>query len=185
MIGFICAVLDDPSDQEFMISLVQEHERLIQGVAKKYTSNSADCEDLVQDSLVKMIEKIELLRQVECCVLPAYIVSIIRNTAINQLKRKEVLRKCMDELALQQAVEQFDSTDLVQLLHNGARVSMIWSDLTTEERTLLEGKYMIGYSDEELAVMLRCKTGSIRMKLTRARRRAFQCLIEREGDQID
>ena len=42
----------------------------------------------------------------------------------------------------------------------------------------------MGYKDTELADMLGCKKDSIRMKLTRARRRAFQLMTEEEGDKI-
>ena len=60
----------------------------------------------------------------------------------------------------------------------------IWSSLHEEEQLLLEGKYILGYKDTELADMLGCKKDSIRMKLTRARRRAFQLMTEEEGDKV-
>ena len=44
--------------------------------------------------------------------------------------------------------------------------------------------YMEDYKDAELADMLGCKKNSIRMKLTRARRRAFQLMTEEEGDRV-
>ena len=53
-----------------------------------------------------------------------------------------------------------------------------------EDRLLLEGKYILGYTDAELADMLGCKKSSVRMKLTRARRRAFQLMTEEEGDKV-
>lgn len=58
----------------------------------------------------------------------------------------------------------------------------VWAHLTEEEQTLLEGKYIIGYTDAELAGQLQCKVSSIRMKLTRARRRAISLLNEQERD---
>ena len=60
----------------------------------------------------------------------------------------------------------------------------IWSNLSEEDQLLLEGKYILGYKDAELADMLGCKKNSIRMKLTRARRRAFQLMTEEEGDKV-
>mgnify|MGYP000376296232 CR=1 FL=1 len=46
------------------------------------------------------------------------------------------------------------------------------------------GKVHLGLQGYELADMLGCKKDSIRMKLTRARRRAFQLMTEEEGDKI-
>ena len=64
------------------------------------------------------------------------------------------------------------------------RLMQIWGSLPEEDQLLLEGKYILGYKDAELADMLGCKKNSIRMKLTRARRRAFQLMTEEEGDRV-
>ena len=44
----------------------------------------------------------------------------------------------------------------------------------------MKRKKLKDYTDEELAEQLGCKASSIRMKLTRARRKAFQILKEKE-----
>ena len=59
----------------------------------------------------------------------------------------------------------------------------MWVRLTEEEQLLLEGKYILGYEDGELAGMLGCKKDSVRMKLTRARRRALRLMLEEGGGQ--
>ena len=41
--------------------------------------------------------------------------------------------------------------------------------LPEEDRFLLQGKYVLGFTDEELSSSLGCKASGIRMKLTRAR----------------
>ena len=64
------------------------------------------------------------------------------------------------------------------------RLMQIWGSLPEEDQLLLEGKYILGYKDTELADMLGCTKDSIRMKLTRARRRAFQLMTEEEGDKL-
>lgn len=55
----------------------------------------------------------------------------------------------------------------------------IWPVLPKETQILLKGKYILGYTDQELACQLKCKPSSIRMKLTRARRAALLLLSER------
>ena len=61
-----------------------------------------------------------------------------------------------------------------------AGLQAIWSQLSKEDQLLLEGKYLLEYSDPELAQLLGCQSASVRMKLTRARRRA-QKLLKKEG----
>ena len=48
---------------------------------------------------------------------------------------------------------------------------------------ILFGKYIMGYSDKELAVQRGCSQDSIRMALTRARRNARKLLDEKGGDE--
>lgn len=64
-------------------------------------------------------------------------------------------------------------------LNSADQLWSIWSQLPPEDRILLEGKHILGYTNEEIAMVLDCKASSVRMKLTRARRRAAKLLSER------
>lgn len=44
---------------------------------------------------------------------------------------------------------------------------------------VLEGRYFLGLTDEELAQLFGCKPGSVRVKLTRARRNALKIMLEK------
>lgn len=63
------------------------------------------------------------------------------------------------------------------------QLAAVLEEISNDDRVLLEGKYILQYSDETLAMVLNCKVSSIRMKLTRARRRALK-LIKTEGDGV-
>lgn len=185
MIAFISATLEDPNDQEYIIHIYQKYFRLMYSTAGKYMSSQADRDDLVQECILKMIEKIDYIRELNSCTLPSYIVSITRNTAINHLKRQSLMQKHQNKMASQQTAEQLGFDDLAQLLFCKDRVAGVLRKLSSDERFLLEGKYVLGYSDKDLAKHLKCRPDSIRMKLTRARRHAFQLLSKQEGDNDD
>ena len=57
-----------------------------------------------------------------------------------------------------------------------------WSRLDDGSRDLLAGKYILEKSDDEIAEELGCASGSVRMKLTRARRRLLETMKEEEAD---
>ena len=57
----------------------------------------------------------------------------------------------------------------------------IWDLLPEEDLFLLEGRYILQYSDNELAEMIGCKASNLRMKLSRVRRKALMLMIERDG----
>lgn len=55
-----------------------------------------------------------------------------------------------------------------------------WPQLDDRSKLLLEGKYILGKSDEELAEELSIKPASVRMALTRARQCAYQLLTDEQ-----
>jgi len=179
MIGMICATIPEPEDREYMLWVYQEYQRLMFFTVKKYISNPADQEDIVQDSLERLIKKIPQMRTLDRFALTAYIVSTVRNTAINFLKRAKKSPVCTDQI---DESGHTMSPDPIASLYHKYQLKAVWALVTEEERILLEGKYIIGYSDTELAGQLHCKASSVRMKLTRARRRAISLLDEQERD---
>lgn len=189
MIAFLSTIECSPSDKELIIQIYEDYNRLMFCVAKRYITDYGACEDVVQDSLEKLIKKIKILRPMERCVLAGYIVSTVRNTAINYLKCEGKTQKYQSSLEESQENEwisgkcSFD--ELLVLMEQKSTLQMIWPLLSQEDRLLLEGKYILGYTDSELALQLGCKPDSIRMKMTRARRRAFDLMSDRKGECDD
>lgn len=184
MITLISTTVHDPSDRDFMLWVYQEFKKLMFSTARKYTADLSAREDIVQDGLVRLIQKVDVLRHMERCMLAGYIVSTIRNTAINYLKFQGAMKKHLDDVdedEFNNVASQAPSMDeLMILADRKAQLTKIWPMLSEADRLLLEGKYILGYTDEELAPRLQCSPASVRMKLTRARRNALELLIERE-----
>lgn len=180
MITVISSTIADQEDEEFVLQLYQGYNRLMYATARKYVSDPSACEDIVQDALVKLIEKKDLLRSRPGCILPTYIVSTIRNTSINYLKRSaHKNQKCIsidEDFFSEIDSDSLPLDELMCLKEQKAQLSQIWNYLSTNERILLEGKYILGYTDRELAKTLCCQPASVRMKLTRAKRKALNLL---------
>lgn len=184
MMMFLCIMENEPDDREFMVQLYTEFERLLFYTARQYVSAPETVEDIVQECLVKLCEKIQTIKSMNQIVLAAYIRATIRNTAINVLKEmgyeKDHLAdsKCDAEAAVDQ---QFFLDAVMDLARYRELLSKVWPKLSQEDQILLEGKYILGYNDYELAIEIGCKPGSIRMKLTRARRHALTIIRDEEG----
>ena len=181
MIAFIVASVSDPNDQAFMIELYRQHERLLYSVVKRYIKDFHMREDVLQDALVDLIQNIDKLRALSPASLSMYITAVVRNRAFSRL-RAEKLRKehesSLDEYPENAMSEAFHGIDEVPLKGElREKIERAWTALSQTDQMLLEGKYLLGYSDEELAKRLHYKPNSIRMKLTRARRRAAQQLF--------
>lgn len=193
MIAFICSVVDDPNDQEFMIRLYEKYKRLMFSTARKFVDDPEACQDIVEDGILKLIQKISILREKNHYILADYIATTIQNTAINYLKHEAVTKKYFDRsiddvdeiedaLAQQPSLEEF-----ILAQEKSDFILEVLDLLSDQERILLEGKYILEYTDEELAEQLHCKPSSVRMKLTRARRKAISLFrqIEQEGGESD
>ena len=59
-----------------------------------------------------------------------------------------------------------------------ARIRNVWEKVPPEDRLLLEQKYILGWSDEMLAAGLDVKPQSVRMYLTRVKRRTTKLMLE-------
>lgn len=182
MILFVCSTIDDSSDREFILWIYEEFQRLMFSTARKYTEDQSSCEDIVQDSLVRLIDKVDTLREKKRCILASYIVSTVKNTSINYMRKQNVIHKHIVSYDADNFQEPASpDIHLGELVHKkdiGEKLLSVLQQLSETDQLLLEGKYILDYSDAELAVQLGCKASSIRMKLTRARRNALVLLSE-------
>ena len=188
MLALLSVAVEDPNDREFMTQFYLQYERLMYATVLKRLPDQEAAKDIVQDCVIKLIPRIPFLRRQERCVNASYVVSTVRNTTINYMRKQgRIAAKCnsLEEQDEQDVVMPGPSLDeRIILEEQKDRLMQIWSNLPDEDQLLLEGKYILGYKDAELTDMLGCKKNSIRMKLTRARRRAFQLMTEEEGDRV-
>ncbi len=175
---WLFAMIDDPDDRAFFTELYQEHRRMLYLVARRYVLSEQDIMDVVQDSLVCLMEKIAKLRQMEPDGRTGYMVATVRNTAFNRAKREAYRRDKTAPLdpSLPEPCDRVE--DLIALMDDRARLLDVWSRMTEEDRFLFEAKFVRELSNREIAQVLDCKPDSIRMKLTRARKRLLS--LERE-----
>ena len=164
-----------------MEELYMKYRRLMYATALKLVSGRETAEDVVHDAVVKLIEKEETLRTLNRCALTSYVVYTVRNTAINHLRRQDT--RSRHSVPAGALPEDFESADELALLaERSERFAEIWGTLPDDTRTLLAGKYLLEKSDAELAETFGCSAASVRMKLTRARRRAMDALRKGEFD---
>ena len=180
--------LDDPNDRKFMEDLFQKHDRLILATVKKYVSDVHDQEDATQTVAERLIWYIQKLKQLSPKACNAYIIYTAKSVAMDLHKSQARYKKSFSSLDEEGEEHSILDSDMhghsidshIILQEQMAQLKKNWHELSEEDRLLLEGKYIWELSDKELAECLRCKTDSVRMKLTRARSRAFQHLRQRE-----
>lgn len=182
-----CFKKEEMEKQVFMTKIYLKYERLMFILAGQYASNSFEQEEIVQIALVRLWQKVDTLQQINPCAAASYIAVTIRNTAINYRRKhsKEQVRHVSLDAVPEDlpAIQALPADARLLADEKKAAILRAFRSLAPEDRFLLEGKYFLQCSNEELAAQLNCKPDSIRMKLYRVRKRFLTRL--NEEDTID
>nr|WP_325214041.1 sigma-70 family RNA polymerase sigma factor [uncultured Oscillibacter sp.] len=173
----------DPDGAAFMRDLYKRYSRLMYATVLRSIPNSQDCEDIVQDAVESLCKKVHTLMTLPSPALTVYIVYTVKNKVSNCKRHQSVVNKHIMPMAGTN-LEDLESTvptpeALVELKEQVEALYRVWSRLPDQDRDLLYRKYVLKQDNEELAEFLRCKPDSVRMRLTRAKRKVAALM---EGD---
>ena len=160
-------------ERTFMETLYENHKKTMYYVALRECHDHHLANDLMQDCLVNLINNISTIRKLDCCKIDAYIVITIRRLYINYLKKesKVTLLPIEEPSVATEASERVAETELGKA-DIKLDLEMLLEQLSARDRLLLQSKYLLGMTDEELAAAFDCTSHSIRSLLSRARKRA-------------
>ena len=177
MIPVCILAIENDSDREFMTNLFLEYQRLIYANILKVVTDSWAVDDIMQTTLVRLIDKIDLLKKLDRPQLANYIATASRNCALNLVKYQSSHQSTpFEDYMVDDNADSRDNETEYQffLREDMAALSKVWDELDEKTRYLLEARYILDKSPEEIASDLHIKPASIRMALTRARRRAME-----------
>lgn len=161
-------------DRIFFERFYQEHKRFMYYTAKKYARSNMECEDIVQEAMIRLLKNISVLREIDGCKIQKYIVLTIKASFIDmERKRQREETVNLDDEALE-ALFKADLINPDEIPDVGAKleVEKIKSEMGFREWMLLEGKYILGYTHEELGELIGVAPNSVRMILWRAKEKA-------------
>lgn len=183
MIPYCILVIEDDDDREFMASLYQRYNRLMYNTIIKIVKSPYDTEDVLQIALVKLIDKVELLRSRSRDQLVNYILSTSKTTALDFVNRSrpknEVSLEEYGELPDPNTDPDYSEREVELRMIKGEELEVlrqILPRLDARSRRLLEGYYFLDIPMAELGHELGIKPDSVRMALARARRKTFELL---------
>lgn len=152
MIGFFLAVIDDDEDKKQFEELYIKYRQDMYSVAYSILHNIEDAEDAVHQAFFKIANNFEKINKIPCQEIKAYIVIIIRNTAINMYnsnKRKaEHSTELNDDIAVD--IDIFEQFEYGQLVKAVSELPQIYKDIVylyyLEEFTAKEISKMLDIS---------------------------------------
>jgi RNA polymerase sigma-70 factor (ECF subfamily) len=174
--------IENDDDREYMEKLYIDHRQIMYKKAYFMLCNQQDAEDVINTACVALINNLSRLRDFDSCTLRAYIVSTIRNTAINCInKRNRISAHSVPDAdaAFERVAPENQAPDsrIIQQAELEA-LKQALKTLPEKEMTLLQMKYVTEAPDEQIAKELGIRRASIRSYLTNARRHARAILKE-------
>lgn len=167
------------SDAEFFQSFFEEYKNYLYHAASSYAATAADRDDLVQETVMRLMKNIPVLRQLTRCKTAYYIVVTVKTAYIDMLRRKQNINflPLNDDDDFLKALPENTLTDRSETkIHLRMAVVQLKKNLSEKEWMVLVGKVIMGYTHEELGTLLDMKPASVRMALSRAKAKARELI---------
>ncbi len=175
-----------PSDKSFFECFYQRNIRFIFYIAGKY-AEAEDREDLVQDTIERLLGNITKLRGLTDQKAKKYIALTVRTAFLDNEKKRN------SSGSTEWSVPPADGTtgsnsDSLDDIHGHTAwsdVEQLKKELPSRDWLILEGKYILGSTQEELGKQIGVSPDSIRMITRRAREKARLILHPEKGKEDD
>lgn len=175
MVPFVILSIEDEEEYAFMTEIYLRYERLMWAEIHKRHKDPADAEDVFQTCLVGLVRNVQKLRTLEERERINYIITAVQHTASNFARGKRrhptVSMEEQGEHGPEKAGDEDGVEELLCRREAVAGMESVWPMLDERTRYLLEGKYFLGLSNQEMARELNIGADSVRVELGRARKR--------------
>ncbi len=177
--------IPEDSDREEMERLFREHQKLMMATAGCFAQQSCDADEIVSESLMALYGKLDKIRDMDQNALRPYIVSTVRNTALNYLKkmrRMNVRFLHLPDMAIDQMPGGENPERKILLSEELDRVRMAIRALPERERMAIQLRYEMDQTDAEIAAIMGIGADSVRRYIHRGRSRIKRMLYQEEND---
>ena len=179
MIPYCILIIEDDSDREFMSKLYLSYNRLIYREIFKIVNDPWVTEDLMQEVLIKLIDRVKELRAKDRQHLINYVITVSKNKARNYVRDSNRNKEISFDDQVDYSAPYLGRDEIEFHLIQKDRLKKLisaWHKLDERSRLLLEKYYILEMSCTEIAKELGTKPGSVRMALSRARKSAYELL---------
>lgn len=141
-------------------------------LALRITLDTAEAEDIVQDTLIKVWNKREDFGEIES--IEAFSLTVCRNLALDRIAKKEAQNIRLDDA--QDETLDTASTPYEKLTHEEglALVHKLFNALPEKQRTIIQLRDIEGKSYKEIATILNLTEDQVKVTLFRTRQRIKQ-----------
>ena len=170
MIGMYLALIDEPTDKEKFNEIYYRYKDMMFYKAMSILHNPSIAEEAVQESFLKIAINISKISAANCSKTAAFIVIIIRNTAINMLKSEHL----GETVPIDEVDEIVDiSTDLLTSLITREGYEKLITELKKLDKIysdILMLKLVYGYNTDDISEMLKIPKRTVESRVYRGKK---------------
>lgn len=166
-------------DERFFLEIYENYEAFIVYSARKHTLPALDYEDVVQDSIIRLLANIATLRELNHPQLCKYLSLTVQSAVLDAVKQQahETAFSADEEMLDAASSKAAEGPDEIAALSAKLTVDRLKKELPARDWLVLEGKYIQGYSQDELGQLLGIQPDSVRTILVRARKKSRDILL--------
>ncbi|GHV33029.1 DNA-directed RNA polymerase sigma-70 factor [Clostridia bacterium] len=182
MLHFYLSMLETEEERKTMEYIYEQYYSRYMYVAMKRLNNRDLAEEAVHMAFIDMIEEKEKIFTLGCSDFLRYSDYIVRNKSIDVLRkeRKYVINDDYERIP--------DEKPLVDEIVTGKieqeRLIAMLDTLDDDEQQLLQSKYILGKTYQEIADEMNLTLKTVEVKLYRVRKKARQ-LLSKEGMTVE
>jgi len=177
-------IIETEEEKQKMERLYDEYEQLLYCVAFKYMHDKYRAEDVVHDTFLKIIDRLDSINEIRCPQTRAYLVTITEHLCINMLKSKAYKTEqdaiCEGEMGIAEIVpdkynnaeDQIFEKDDVLIIKDALR------KLPEKLQNTLILYAVEGYSMKEIAEIDNCSVEAVKKRIQRARMQILELVKE-------
>lgn len=163
--------------RDFMTSFYEDYKGFLYKKAKEVSFDPQEVDDLVQTVWERLIGKEAVLAELSHPQRLQYILTTVVHTNHELGRKKKLNTSSLDDVVLSTDGNIFEIEEKIDLCLLTETFYEAWHYVDSDVRDILERKFFLKQTDDDIANALGIKPASVRMYISRAKRHARKDMI--------
>lgn len=179
----LCAMIDDENELSKFQQIYTLYKNTMYSVAYDISKSIHDAEDIVEDSLIKIVENLKDINpeEIDKPRCKNLVITITKNTAIDQLRKKEKLP--IPSEYIEEQLMEISTEELYIDMENYQNVIACIDEMDDKYREVIRLKVLHERSSKEIGKILNISEQHVNVRFMRAKEILARKLGERNKDE--
>ena len=175
MLSLYLSLLETPQGRALFTRVYNTYHQKMFQIANLILRDQSKAEDAVHDAFLKIIQHFEDFLQIPCKEQGPWIVTILKNTCLDQIRRE---KRCIPHDVEERLMHLPDPRQDVEADLRYRLLRAAIGRLSADDRELLELKLVLEWSDKEIAQSMGITANAVGVRIHRAKNRLKELLIQ-------